>query len=484
VSDRPGSDSDSQQLSMAPLWTWAELCTACGLGTAPGPAIHGICIDSRQVIKGDLFIALAGDPGPRFSTSGEVGRDGHEFIGSAVAAGASGLMVVPARLTEAQDVPQLQVADTLDGLWQLGRYGRARMSGQVVGITGSSGKTTARQWLQGLLGVQAATHASVGSFNNHWGVPLSLARMPADSRYGLFEIGMNHPGEIAPLASLVNMDVALVLNVLPAHLGSFASIEGIRQEKLSICRGLKSGGTLVVPDDLDLEGAKAAKILRFGLGARADVRGVPAYFPDHTLVDVYVGARHWQYQLNAGGEHRVLTSLASFAVMLALGADLTLAAAGMADLGMPRGRGDETLIHDVSLVDDSYNANPVSMRYALEALGRSGEQRQKVAILGEMLELGAASGTLHQQLQAACGPIDGVITVGEGFRVWDQAQLGNRFWGHYASADDIDLAVLDSRLAPGAMVLVKGSNRVFWAKGFVSRLKQQLGRRLPATTRH
>jgi len=278
--------------------------------------------------------------------------------------------------------------------------------------------------------------------------------------------------------------VALVLNVLPAHLGSFASIEGIRQEKLSICRGLKSGGTLVVPDDLDLEGAKAAKILRFGLGARADVRGVPAYFPDHTLVDVYVGARHWQYQLNAGGEHRVLTSLASFAVMLALGADLTLAAAGMADLGMPRGRGDETLIHDVSLVDDSYNANPVSMRYALEALGRSGEQRQKVAILGEMLELGAASGTLHQQLQAACGPIDGVITVGEGFRVWDQAQLGNRFWGHYASADDIDLAVLDSRLAPGAMVLVKGSNRVFWAKGFVSRLKQQLGRRLPATTRH
>ena len=476
--------SESRQMSAMPLWTWAELCAACDLAAVPGPAIQGICIDSRQAREGDLFIALAGDPGPKFSTAGGAGRDGHEFIDSAVGAGASGLMVVPARLQAPPDLPQLPVADTLDGLWQLGRYGRLRMSGQVVGITGSSGKTTARQWLQALLGAQAATHASVGSLNNHWGVPLSLARMPADSRYGVFEIGMNHPGEIAPLASLVHMDVALVLNVLPAHLGYFASIEGIRQEKLSICRGLKPGGTLVVPDDLDLEGVTARQILRFGFSAAADVRGLPRYFPDHTLVDVFIGDQHWQYRLNAGGEHRVLTSLASFAVLLALGADLSQAAALMPTLGMPGGRGVETLIEDISLVDDSYNANPVSMRYALEALGRSGEQRPTLAILGEMLELGADSAAMHQRLQDACGTIDGVMTVGEGFRLWDQAALGARFWGHYARAEDIDLEALVRRLAPGTQVLVKGSNRVFWAKGFVSQLKQQLRRRQPATAGH
>ena len=453
------------------LWHWPQLCLACGLAPTPGPDIRGICIDSRQVQAGDLFIALAGDPGPQFKSASNGARDGHDFIPAAIEAGASGLMVAR---HQAQSIPQLQVADTLDGLWCLGRAARQRMHGQVVGITGSSGKTTARQWVEGLLKAQGQTHASIGSFNNHWGVPLSLARMPATSDFGVFEIGMNHPGEIQPLAELVNMDVALVLNVLPAHLGYFDDLEGIRQEKLSICAGLKPEGSLVVLDTLPLDGVTAKHILRFGLSAAADVRGVPTYHADHTQVSVTVGERSWQYRLSAGGEHRVLTSLASFAVLLALGADLEAALACMPNLLMPTGRGNELVIRGVSLLDDSYNANPVSMSYALQSLANTNEGRQKVAILGEMLELGPASQTLHEALQADCDGLDGVITVGDGFQSWNRSQLGERFWGHVNSAADIDLNQLLEKLEPDAQILVKGSNRVFWVHGFVEQLRRAL----------
>ena len=454
-----------------PLWCWSQLVSACGLALEPGPNIQGICIDSRQVKPGDLFIALAGDPGPRFGGSGSGGRDGHDFISAAIAAGAEGLLV---SRDQGNAIPQLLVTDTLEGLWSLGRAGRQRMTGQVVGITGSSGKTTARQWIEELLRAQAQTHASTGSFNNHWGVPLSLARMPASSAYGVFEIGMNHPGEIRPLAEMVNMDVALVLNVLPAHLGYFEHIDAIRQEKLSICAGLKPGGSLVVLDTLDLDGVSAERVLRFGLSAAADVRGQPVYYSDHTIVRVTFGARSWQYRLKAGGEHRVLTSLASFAVLLALGADLEAAVETMPTLSMPAGRGNEIQIAGMSLFDDSYNANPVSMAYALQALRNAGEGRQKVAILGEMLELGAATEALHGDLLAACDGLDGIITVGDGFRSWNHRLLGERYWGHVDRAADIDLLGLLQNLKPNAQILVKGSNRVFWVHQFVERLRQTL----------
>lgn len=471
-----------------PLWQWSELCAAFGLLNQPGADINGLCIDSRSVQAGDLFIALAGDPGPRFHGSGAARRDGHEFIASAVTNGASGVMLSQAMTP---GVPVLQVADTLDGLWQLGQAGRQRMQGKVVGITGSSGKTTARQWLEVLLGAQGRTHASVGSFNNHWGVPLSLARMPADSEFGVFEIGMNHPGEIEPLATLVNMDVALLLNVAPAHLGQFENIDGIRREKLSIALGLKPGGTLVVPAELNLDGLNLAptqeaadegtgdlKVLTFGLGEGADVRGVPEYRSDCTLVQVFSGDQCWSYQLQAGGEHRVLTSLASFAVMLVLGADLDRAVEDMPRLTMPAGRGDEALIGQRYVIDDSYNANPASMGYALVSLANRGGSAQKVAILGEMRELGVQGPEMHQQLVATCAGFDGVMTVGEGFADWDAGELGERYWGHYGQAAEIDLTDLTANLDDDAVILIKGSNQVFWVNGFVARLRRHLADQL------
>jgi UDP-N-acetylmuramoyl-tripeptide--D-alanyl-D-alanine ligase len=457
------------------------LCVACGLASQSGADIQGLCIDSRSVQVGDLFIALAGDPGPRFHGTGGVSRDGHEFVAAAVSNGASGVMLSQSMKPS---VPVLSVSDTLDGLWQLGRAGRQRMQGKVVGITGSSGKTTARQWLEVLLGVQGRTHASVGSFNNHWGVPLSLARMPANSEFGVFEIGMSHPGEIQPLAVLAHMDVALVMNVLPAHLGQFESIDGIRREKLSIAQGLKPGGTLVVPAELSLDGLKfggvdqenmaGAQVLTFGLGEGADVRGVAEYRSDYTQVQVVCRGQRWSYRLQAGGEHRVLTSLASFAVLLALNADLNQSVLDMPRLTMPAGRGDEALIGRRYVIDDSYNANPVSMGYALESLGNRGGSAQKVAILGEMLELGVQSPEMHQQLLAACVKFDGVITVGEGFADWDAGVLGERYWGHFNQTSEIDLAKLVQDLHEDAVILVKGSNQVFWVNGFTARLRRYL----------
>lgn len=467
--------------SPLPLWRWSELCAACGLSSQSGADVQGLCIDSRSVQAGDLFIALAGDPGPRFHGTGGASRDGHEFVASAVSNGASGVMLSQAMTP---GVPVLQVSDTLDGLWQLGKAGRQRMHGKVVGITGSSGKTTARQWLETLLGGQGRTHASVGSFNNHWGVPLSLARMPANSEFGVFEIGMSHPGEIEPLAVLANMDVALVLNVLPAHLGQFESIDGIRHEKLSIAMGLKPGGTLIVPAELSLDGLKFAglnqngvddaRVLTFGLGEGADVRGVAEYRGGYTQVQVHSRGERWSYRLQAGGEHRVLTSLASFAVLLTLGADLNQSVLDMPLLTMPAGRGDELLIGQRYVIDDSYNANPVSMGYALESLGNRGGQAQKVAILGEMLELGVQSPEMHQQLLAACTEFDGVITVGRGFADWDAGSLGERYWGHVHKAAEIDLPELVARLNVDAVILIKGSNQVFWVNGFVNKLRRYL----------
>ncbi|MFT7383890.1 MAG: UDP-N-acetylmuramoyl-tripeptide--D-alanyl-D-alanine ligase [Urechidicola sp.] len=476
--------------SSQPLWRWSELCAVFGLSSQPGADIQGLCIDSRRVHSGDLFIALAGDPGPRFNGAGGASRDGHEFVASAVSKGASGLMLSQAIASAmTSDVPVLQVPDTLDGLWRLGEVGRQRMQGKVVGITGSSGKTTARQWLEVLLGVQGRTHASVGSFNNHWGVPLSLARMPADSDFGLFEIGMSHPGEIEPLAVLAHMDVALVLNVSPAHLGQFENIEGIRREKLSIAAGLKAGGTLVVPADLNLDGVNLAginpdgasdnnvgetRVLTFGLGEDADVYGVAEYRHDYTLVQVESLGQRWSYRLQAGGEHRVLTSLASFAVLLALGADLDQASQDMPQLTMPAGRGDEVLIGQRYVIDDSYNANPVSMGYALKSLSDRGGNTQKVALLGEMLELGVQGPEMHQQLLPACAGFDGVITVGDGFADWDAGVLGSRYWGHFNKAAEIDLALLVAKLDDDAVMLIKGSNQVFWVNDFVNTLRRYL----------
>lgn len=459
------------------LWTWQALAEFFPEQSSLGSDIRGICIDSRSVNDGDLFIALAGDPGPRFSTSSQSARDGHEFIDAAVSHGAAAVMVSAEYYDHAQpDCPVLVVEDTLDGLWQLGASARDRMTGTVAAITGSAGKTTARHWLEQLLLKQGSTHASTGSLNNHWGVPVSLARMPSSSRYGVFEIGTNHPGEIAPLSLLTKPHVSMLLNVLPAHIGNFENLDAIRREKLTITDGLQPEGVLIVPEELNTLGTRASHIVTFGLQTTADVHLID--FNDSTVA-ASVRGQTVRYTLNNAGEHRILTSLAVLAAVDLMGADVVQAAADFASLEAPLGRGNQVSIpcepnaktaSDILVIDDSYNANPVSMSYAIEALASTAALRT-IALLGEMLELGDTSLATHEQVAARATVLDEVITFGDGF-----ATCPGRS-GHYGAVSEFDLDAFVDTLSAGDVLLVKGSNKVFWAQSFTKKLIETIQKR-------
>ena len=446
------------------LWRWHELCTGLGLSSSEGPDVSGVSIDTRTLSDGDLFVALSSDPGPRFHSSGTSGRDGNEFVRQAELAGAAGLLVTK---TVDSNLPTLEVDDSLDALWALGRCARARMQGQVIGVTGSAGKTTTRQWLETLLSSQASTHGSIGSYNNHWGVPLSLARMPADTAYGVFEIGMNHAGEIRPLSELVTPDVAVILNVLPAHIGQLGSLEAIRREKLEIRHGLSKNGVLVIPYDLEVGDIGDTRILTFGRDSRADVYG---QFTGGR-VEVRIGSQILRYQLGGLGQHLAMTSLAVMAVVHAIGADVNAAAEQMEKLILPEGRGNQLKVNGRLIIDDSYNANPVSMGYAIRSLVGQPCLRS-IAVLGEMLELGDHSVEMHQKILKESRDVDAVVTVGAGFNTAENQ--AENFWGHCDSVDGFDIKAFAEKTAPGDAILIKGSNRVFWASKFVNQLKTAL----------
>lgn len=456
------------------LWTWQALAEVFPEQSAHGSDIKGICIDSRSASEGDLFIALAGDPGPRFSTSSVSARDGHEFINSAMTHGASAAMVSSNYFDSSDpDYPVLVVENTLDGLWQLGAAARDRMDGTVVAITGSAGKTTARHWLEQLLLKQGSTHASTGSLNNHWGVPVSLARMPAESRYGIFEVGTNHPGEIAPLSLLTKPHVSVLLNVLPAHIGNFKDLDAIRREKLTITDGLEPQGILIVPEELNTLGTSALNIVTFGLKDTADVHLIAQL--DSTIT-ASVKGQEVTYILNNAGEHRVLTSLAVLAAVDCMGADVIQAASEFCSLEAPAGRGNQVSIScdstanqasEILVIDDSYNANAVSMSYAIDAAASMPAVRT-IALLGEMLELGDARQATHEQIASHASVLDGVITFGDGFATHPGS------WGHYDSVSEFDLDAFVTTLRAGDVVLIKGSNKVFWTHGFTKKLIEKI----------
>ncbi|MDA0791582.1 MAG: UDP-N-acetylmuramoyl-tripeptide--D-alanyl-D-alanine ligase [Proteobacteria bacterium] len=442
-----------------PLWEWQELLQALALDEpSAGGDVTGISIDSRTLSSGDLFIALAGDPVDQHGT----GRDGHAFVGSAEQAGASALLV--ARKVDA-GIPALVVKDTLDALWSLGAAGRTRMSGRIVAITGSAGKTTARHWLQTVLQAEAITHGSVGSYNNHWGVPLSLARMPRNAAFGVFEIGMNHAGEIQPLAELVAPHLAIVLNVLPAHIGNLGSLDAIRKEKLSIRAGLKSGGTLICPLELGVAGS-----FTFAVNRQADIWAEPVGSHQAT---VHIDGRRHDLHLALGGEHRLQTALAVLAAVHCLGADVEAAVRLIPSLDAPAGRGNRYTIAGRTVIDDSYNANPASMSYALDALRN--ESGRGILLVGEMLELGSESTRRHQAVAKQARNIPLVYSFGDQFSGLDEV-FGPGFRAHYQAAPDFDIDDFVAATRPGDVILVKGSNRVFWVHDFVSRLCAAMAR--------
>jgi len=451
------------------LWTAAEAAAATG-GKAQGNwGVTGVSIDTRTLETGDLFVALK-----------DV-RDGHDFVAQALEHGAGAAMVsrVPDGVPEG--APLLIVDDVLAALERLGAAGRARTTARVAAITGSVGKTSAKDMLRVGLEGQGKVHAAEASYNNHWGVPLTLARMPADADFAIIEIGMNHPGEIAPLARLARPHVALITTVAAAHLEAFDSIEGIAREKASIFEGLEPGGTAILNGDIETAAilrraaeAHAARIESFGEAAGSGLRLVDVtLYDDATVARVEIGGEAQVFRLATAGKHFAATALGVLGVAAALGADVTLTTRALSQWTPPAGRGtrEEILLDPVEdlaliLIDDAFNANPASMAAALDVLaashpvdgaGRIGKGR-RIAVLGDMLELGPDEIALHEGLAEldALASADVVHCVGPRMKaLWARLPAGQQgVWTEQAR----ELAERVHHLIDaGDVLLVKGS---------------------------
>ncbi len=391
---------------MSALWKTADFVAASGgwlHGDAPADIV-GVSIDTRTIGPGEAFVAIRGE-----------NHDGHDFVEAALKTGAA-LAVVSEERAQKELAPLLIVPDDpLAALRRIGTAARFRMKGSVVAVTGSVGKTGTTEMLRIALSALGPTHSPVGSFNNHWGVPLTLARMPEATRYGVFEIGMNHAGEIRPLTKLVRPHVAIVTTVGAVHLEYFESEVAIAEAKAEIFEGLEEGGTAILNRDnswFDLLAERArengARILAFGEHASADVRLVRAALKeDGSCVSAELAGTPVAYRLGAPGRHLVLNSLAVLAACHALGADMARVVLALAEFRAPRGRGQRLRLTHPSgaftLIDESYNANPASMRAALALLRQTSPdgRGRRIAVLGDMLELGRAAPSLHRELAQA-----------------------------------------------------------------------------------
>ena len=449
---------------MSALWTIDEMAAAMRAdksGALPSET-NGISIDSRTLAKGDAFFAIQGE-----------NRDGHDFVDAALKAGAGVAIVTRShRARFAAEAPLLLVDDVLDALRDLARAARARLDAKVIAVTGSVGKTGTKEALRLALSADGETHASAASYNNHWGVPLSLARCPAQVKYAVFEIGMNHAGEITPLTQLVRPHVAIVTTIEPVHLEYFGSLERIADAKAEIFLGLEPGGVAVLNRDnaqyarLAAAAKQAgARIVSFGEQAQADARLLRcALHPDCSTVEADILGQGVTYKLGAPGRHLVLNSLAVLAAASLAGADLALAALALNNLKAAVGRGARSHLKvpggNALLIDESYNANPASMRAAIALLGQApvGPRGRRIAVLGDMLELGPEGAVLHRDLAAAlvAAEIDLVFCSGPLMRALWEALPSSRRGGYAETAADLEPAVLDA-LGAGDAVMVKGS---------------------------
>jgi UDP-N-acetylmuramoyl-tripeptide--D-alanyl-D-alanine ligase len=452
-------------MSRAPLWTIAEAARALGLpGSFPETAIDFVTQDSRLVKPGSLFVALSGTPSGGFVSSFASARDGWEFAANAQAAGAVA-MIVPHRV-EGVSVPQLVVKDTLlDGLWALARAARTRFNGPVIGLTGSAGKTSTKEFIAAYPGA----YASPSSFNNFWGVPLTLCNANPQATAWVVEMGMNQAGEILRLSDLTQPTVALVVNVQPVHLEKLGSLEAIRQEKVSIARGLPKTGVLVLPAELDAPEWKG-KIIRFG--GSSEVRELKhAAHGESWLVSAEVCGRQLEFSLTPGAPHRLQNALAALASVHAAGLDESALARQLGDVGIMSGRGVEQAAGGATLIDDSFNGNPASMVAALDSLkARPVKDGRRIAILGDMLELGAEAPAYHEALARHLSGIDGVYCVGPLMRhLYDLLPAGKGLGWHEnpATLEPREIATL---LRAGDVVVVKGSKKMFWVNKFVPKL--------------
>ena len=465
----PRSAADTARLA---LWTSAEIADATG-GTAYGEfQVSGVEMDSRDVRGGDLFVALKGEA-----------MDGHRFIDAAFANGASAALV-----DREVDYPHVRVDDTTKALEALAQAARNRASARIVGVTGSVGKTGVKEAIFTALErtSRGASHRSVRSYNNHVGVPLSLSRMAPRSRFGVFEMGMNHAGEISGLTAQVRPHVAVITTIAPAHIENLGSMEAIAAAKAEIFEGLEKGGTAVIPADSEhfeqlREAARTvgAKVIGFGRSSRANLRLLDAV-PDGSggsLVTAAMGDMRLCFTVAEPGEHWIDNSLCVMAAVHAAGGDLGAAGLALAEMGGLKGRGARLRAKvpggHALIIDESYNANPASMRATLSQLGQTPASR-RVAVLGSMKELGDFAEAFHAQLAEPirAAQIDHVVLVGDEMLslAREMGKEGGSALGkgpsfaHCENAGEAIAALQEFGLTGGDAVLVKGSNSVGLAR--------------------
>ena len=445
------------------LWTLGEIVSATRghcLGSRQAP-VTGFSIDTRNLGRGEGFVAIRGP-----------NRDGHAFVGAALDQGAA-CAIVDNGFPPGDEERLVRVGETLAALNNLGRAARARAAGtKVIAVTGSAGKTGTKEALRLALAPSGSVHASAKSFNNHWGVPLSLANMPRTVRFGVFEIGMNHAGEIDALTRLVRPHIAIVTTVAPVHLGFFRSVEEIADAKAEIFRGLEPGGVAIINrDNPHYERLRAhalehgAKVVGFGdaSGAEARLLAVELY-SDGSKITAHILGETLSYRLGTPGRHLVQNSLAVLAAVKSAGADLALAARALAALQAQAGRGARTLIDAkggrLAIIDESYNANPASMQAALATLGLTprSEFSRRVAVLGDMLELGPEGPRLHQELAEFIdgARVDVVFACGELMGSLYEALPESRQGAYAKTAEELQPKLLRA-VGPGDAIMVKGS---------------------------
>jgi len=440
------------------LWTAEEAARATGGNSTAEWQAAGISIDTRSIEPGDLFVALQGDA-----------RDGHEFAAMALQRGAAAVLVSRVPPNVGEGAPMLLVEDTLVGLEALGRTTRSRAAARIIAVTGSAGKTTTKEMLRLMLSRQGIVAASAASYNNHWGVPLSLARMPADASFGVFEIGMNHAGEIRNLVRHVRPHVAVITTIAPAHIEFFGTLEAIADAKAEILEGLESGGACVLPADneqfsrLKRRAVELSirKIAAFGQSDAADARllsAVPAGGGQDIVASIF-GSRI-EFGIVAPGRHIALNAVAALAAVSLAGGNLPSAAEALRSFAPLKGRGARAAAGDIEIIDESYNANPASMAAALDVLASTPVQQggRRIAVLGDMLELGAESERLHAGLSPhiAAANVDLVFLCGARMRaLWSEIPPRNRGAHRETSAELASELV--QQLRRGDVVLVKGS---------------------------
>lgn len=452
-------------MSTTPLWTAADAMRATG-GSGPLDWIaSGVSIDTRSLERGDLFVALRGP-----------NHDGHDFVSTAFERGAAAALIDRDTGGPPAAGPLLRVNDTLAGLTALGVFARGRSLARIVAVTGSVGKTGTKEALRVALGACGAAFASAGSLNNHWGVPLSLAQTPPHAAYTAFELGMNHPGEIAALTRLVRPHIAVITTIAPVHLGFFRSVEEIADAKAEIFLGLEPGGAAILNRDIPqfprlaaaANAAGAAQILGFGANRQAEIRLIDCVLETGgSTVEAMVAGRRLRFRLNVPGRHWVMNVLAVLGASFAAGCDLERAAGALAALDLLPGRGRRHQLPwrggTLTLIDESYNASPASMRAALAVLGAAEPQAggRRIAILGDMLELGDNAERYHRELAEplAAAKVDRVFLFGDKIAALHESVPAERRGGLWPSAEAA-IPDLLNLLQPGDVVTVKGSHAV------------------------